>query len=57
MSSPREAVGVFQNANDLEAAIDDLLSNGFNRAELSLLASEGTVTEVVSPSSTVWRLS
>ncbi|MCP5391450.1 MAG: hypothetical protein H6920_07500 [Sphingomonadaceae bacterium] len=45
MSSPGEAVGVFQNANDLEAAIDDLLSNGFNRAEISLLANEETVTK------------
>jgi hypothetical protein len=36
----REAVGVFANENDLQAAIDELLSSGFHRAELSLLASE-----------------
>ncbi|MXP46037.1 hypothetical protein GRI43_01355 [Altererythrobacter luteolus] len=44
MSSPREAVGVFESADDLQEAIDELLSNGFNRAELSLLASEDAVT-------------
>lgn len=42
-SSPREAVAVFRNADDLQAAIDELLSNGFNRAELSLLAGEDAV--------------
>ena len=36
----REAVGVFASENDLKAAIDELLSSGFHRAELSLLASE-----------------
>ena len=36
----REAVGVFANENDLQVAIDELLSSGFHRAELSLLASE-----------------
>ena len=34
----REAVGVFTSASDLQAAIDELLSSGFHRAELSLLA-------------------
>ncbi len=43
MSSPREAVAVFKSVCDLQAAIDDLLSHGFNRAELSLLAREDTV--------------
>ena len=41
----REAVGVFTNANDLQAAIDELLSSGFHRAELSLLAGEDAVYE------------
>ena len=41
----REAVGVFDSANTLQEAIDDLLSSGFNRAELSLLAAEKTVEE------------
>jgi hypothetical protein len=36
--SIREAVGVFQRAANLERAIDELLSSGFHRAELSLLA-------------------
>ena len=45
MSSPREAVAVFKSASDLQAAIDELLSNGFNRAELSLLAGEETVVK------------
>lgn len=41
----REAVGVFASENDLQAAIDELLSSGFHRAELSLLASEEAVKE------------
>ncbi|UQR62391.1 hypothetical protein LRP30_37510 [Bradyrhizobium sp. C-145] len=40
-----EAVGVFGSANDLQAAIDELLSSGFHRADLSLLASEEAVNE------------
>jgi outer membrane lipoprotein SlyB len=41
----REAVGVFHKVEDLQAAIDELLSSGFDRAELSLLASEHAVDE------------
>jgi hypothetical protein len=41
----REAVGVFASTNDLEAAIDELLSSGFHRAELSLLAAGEAVNE------------
>jgi hypothetical protein len=41
----REAVGVFNRPEDLQAAIDELLSSGFDRAELSLLASEHAVEE------------
>jgi hypothetical protein len=40
-----EAVGVFHRAEDLQRAIDELLSFGFHRSELSLLASEVTVQE------------
>ena len=36
----REAVGVFKGSAVLQAAIDELLASGFDRAELSLLASE-----------------
>jgi hypothetical protein len=43
--SVREAVGVFTSANDLQAAIDELLSSGFDRAELSLLAGQNAVNE------------
>jgi outer membrane lipoprotein SlyB len=39
----REAVGVFHKVEDLQAAIDELLSSGFDRAELSLLASEQAI--------------
>lgn len=39
----REAVGVFESAEMLQDAIDDLMSSGFDRAELSLLASESAV--------------
>jgi hypothetical protein len=41
----REAVGVFASESDLQAAIDELLSSGFHRAELSLLASQDVVNE------------
>ena len=41
----REAVGIFHDARDFQAAIDELLSSGFHRAELSLLASEHAVEE------------
>jgi hypothetical protein len=41
----REAVGVFIRLEDFQDAIDELLSSGFHRAELSLLASERAVQE------------
>lgn len=39
----REAVGVFESEDALQGAIDDLLSHGFNRAEISLLAATDSV--------------
>jgi hypothetical protein len=39
----REAVGVFHAAADMEDAIQELEENGFDRAEISLLAGEETV--------------
>jgi hypothetical protein len=39
----REAVGVFDNADAFQGAMDELMSSGFDRAELSLLASESAV--------------
>lgn len=41
----REAVGVFQAAEQLQSAVDDLLSAGFDQAEVSLLAAEPAVEE------------
>lgn len=41
----REAVGIFQSAKAMETAIEDLEENGFDRAEISLLASQDTVNE------------
>lgn len=41
----REAVAYFDTAEDLEAAIDGLLSSGFDRAELSLLAADHAVVD------------
>ena len=38
-----EVVAAFATADSLQAAIDELLSSGFHRAELSLLASEAEV--------------
>jgi hypothetical protein len=43
-----EAVAVFEDAQRLQAAIDELQSSGFDRAELSLLASERAVQEKLS---------
>jgi hypothetical protein len=40
-----EAVGIFRRSEDLQSAIDELLSSGFDRADLSLLASEHAVEE------------
>lgn len=37
----REAVGVFHDERTLQAAADDLLVAGFDRADLSLLAGHG----------------
>lgn len=39
----REALGVFDRPEALQDAIDDLLSAGFDRSELSLLANEEAV--------------
>jgi len=39
----REAVGVFHDPESFQEAIDDLLDSGFDRAELSLLASEHAI--------------
>ena len=43
VDSVREAVAVFDTAQTLQNAIDELLSSGFHRAELSLVASEAEV--------------
>jgi len=40
-----EAVAVFHSTDDLQAAIDELQSNGFMRQGLSILADEKTVAE------------
>ncbi len=40
-----EAVGVFDDANSLQDVIAEPETSGFNRAEISLLASEPTVEE------------
>lgn len=45
LNTIREAVGVFDNPESLQEAIDELLQSGFDRAELSLLASEKAVDE------------
>lgn len=41
----REAVGVFHSAQELEAAIDLLQQRGFDRSELSVLASENSIVD------------
>src|SRR3546814_12704283 len=42
-----QAVGIFHNSQQLQDAIDELLSSGFHRAEMSLLASEYAVEEKI----------
>lgn len=44
-SNTTEAVGVFHNTKDLQAAIDDLLTQGFNRMDLNLVASQKAVED------------
>lgn len=44
----REAVAIFHDPEELQSAIDELLSTGFHRAQLSLLASEQAVMEKLS---------
>ena len=41
----REAVGVFDDRHSFQNAVDDLMSAGFDRAELSLLAGKRTIEE------------
>ena len=41
----REVIGIFHTSAELQAAIDELLSAGFDRAELSFLASANAVEE------------
>ena len=43
LEQTREAVALFKEEAALQAAIDELLASGFDRAELSLLASEETL--------------
>ncbi len=50
MASPdnaqgKEVVGVFGDASSFQEAIDELLTSGFDRAEISLLAGEEAVVE------------
>ncbi len=42
-----EAVGVFHDAESLQTAIDDLLSHGFDRAEISVLAGHDAVARTL----------
>ena len=43
----REAVGVFSEPEALERAVDELEVSGFDRAALSILASDGTIVDRV----------
>ncbi|WP_159727268.1 hypothetical protein [Methylosinus sp. Ce-a6] len=45
ISEVREAVGVFDTAETLQEAIDDLQVSGFDLADISLMASEHAVEE------------
>lgn len=41
----REAVAIYHSPANLQAAVDELLTRGFDRAQLSLMASEHTVRQ------------
>ena len=43
----REAVGLFKTSEALQGAIDELLSSGFDRAEISLLGSEQAIEKTL----------
>jgi hypothetical protein len=43
----REAVGLFKTSDALQGAIDELLSSGFDRADISLLGSEQAIRSTV----------
>lgn len=43
LEDAREAVALFNDEDSLQAAIDELLESGFDRAELSLLGTEETL--------------
>ena len=43
----REAVGLFKTSDALQGAIDELLSSGFDRADISLLGSEHAIENTV----------
>lgn len=43
----KEAVGVFRDANALEAAVDELEVSGFDRAAISVLATDAQATQQV----------
>jgi hypothetical protein len=45
----REAVGLFKSSATLQGAIDELLSSGFDRADLSVLGSEAAIEKVIGP--------
>lgn len=45
----REAVGLFTTSDTLQGAIDELLSSGFDRADLSVLGSEQAIRNTVGP--------
>lgn len=42
-----EVVGLFDSMDNLQSAIDDLLTHGFDRSEISLLAEDATAREKV----------
>lgn len=43
LQASHEVVGIFHRTEDFENAIDQLLSAGFDRADLSVVASETAV--------------
>lgn len=44
-NTTREALGVFHEPKDMQAAIDELLTSGFERSDLNLIAGEEAVRE------------
>lgn len=50
-----EAVALFHDVKSLQAAIDELLTSGFDRADLSVLGNEKAIEDKLGHNYGIWR--